>query len=518
MSTILRPKVTFNILPAALEISVAPQRILFIGQKTSAGTAISGELISRIQNDNSENTLFGADSMLAGMIRAAKKINQVTQMDAIALSDAMSAVAATGNVTFTGTATANGSIFVTVGSAQNSRYSVDIEVGDTATVIGGKLATLINADAFAPVNAVNTTGSVALTAVNAGLEGNSIGLRFEGVVAGVTVAITAFSGGLTNPTLTNLFDVIEGQRYQTIVWPSTYDLALVRNFLGARFNVTNEVLDGVAVVTRTDTFANLVTLGNSQNSQSLVIAGNRLLNDTDFKGGSMLELNNVVSAQFGALRALRLTQDANISRYVIATRGALDSFGGPALASLPYFNSPFFDLPIIPIGKGFRKEEIDQLAEAGIFVFGNNVNRTQIILSDVVTTYKTDVAGNPDKSFKFLNYVDTISTVREYMVNNCRARFAQCRLTNGDLIPRRNIANEILIRSFITQLYTNLSQTDFVLTQAGEDALEFFRENLNVSLDLVDGQVTINMITPIVTQLREILGTIQIAFSTQALA
>jgi len=263
---------------------------------------------------------------------------------------------------------------------------------------------------------------------------------------------------------------------------------------------------------------NLVTLGNAQNSQSVVIAGNRLLNDTDFKGGSMLELNNVVSAQFGALRALRLTQDANISRYVIATRGALDSFGGPALASLPYFNSPFFDLPIIPIGKGFKKEEIDQLAEAGLFVFGNNVNRTQIILADVVTTYKTDVAGNPDKSFKFLNYVDTISTVREYMVNNCRARFAQCRLTNGDLIPRRNIANEILIRSFITQLYTNLSQTDFVLTQAGEDALEFFRENLNVSLDLVDGQVTINMITPIVTQLREILGTIQIAFSTQALA
>lgn len=514
MTTIQRPKVTLNIIPATQDISVAPQRILFIGQKTSAGSATAGQLVTRIGNDNSENTLFGAKSMLAGMIRAAKKINKVTQMDAIPLSDDGSAVAAEGTVAFSGTASAAGTIYITVGSTTNYRYEVAIESGDTATVIGGKLATLINNDTKAIVTAVNTTGSVALTAVNAGLEGNTIGLRYEGSVAGVSITLTAFADGATNPSLTGLFDVIEGQRYQTIVWPSSYTLSTVVNFLGERFNVTNEILDGVAVITKTDSYADLITLGNSQNSQSLVIAGNKELNDSDFIGPSMLELNNVVSAQFAALRALRLTEDANLSRYVIATRGALDSFGGPALASLPYFNTPFFDLPLIPIGKGFTKEEVDALATAGVFVFGNNINRTQVILADVVTTYKTDVAGNPDESFKFLNYVDTISTIREYMVNNCRARFAQCRLTEGDLIPGRNIANEALIRAFLTQLYTNLSQSDFVLTQAGEAALRFFIQNLSVSLDLIEGQVTVNMITPIVTQLREILGTIQIAFST----
>lgn len=517
MSTILRPKVTFNILPAALEISVAPQRILFVGQKTSAGTATSGVLVENIQNDNSENTFFGEDSMLASMIRSAKNINQVTRMDAIPLDDDGDGVAAEGVVAFSGTATGTGSIFVTVGSDANFKYSVDIEVGDTATIVGGKLATLINADPKCPVSAVNTTGSVALTAINLGLEGNQLGLRYQGQVAGITVALTAFADGLTNPDLTDIFDVIEGQRYQTIVWPSTYTLATVVNFLGGRFNVTNEVLDGVAVVTKTDTLANLLSAADAQNSQSLVIAANRLLSDADFKGPSLLEINNDLSSQFAAIRALRLTQDANLARYVIATRGALDSFGGPALASLPYFNTPFYNLPIIPVGKGFSKEEIDQLATAGAFVFGNNVTRTQTILSDVVTTYKTDVAGNPDSSFKYLNYVDTISTIREYMVNNCRARFAQCRLTAGDLIPGRNIANEILVRSFLTQLFVNLGGEDYVLTQAGETSLEFFRDNLVVSLDLENGKVTANMITPIVTQLREILGTIQIAFSTEAL-
>lgn len=517
MTTIVRPKVTLNIIPAALEISVAPQRILFIGQKTSSGSAASGVLVEDIRNDNSENSLFGENSMLATMIRAAKVINKETQMDAIPLSDNGSAVKATGNVTFSGTASASGSIFVTIGSTENYKYSVDIESGDTATVIGGKLATLINADSRAPVAATNTTGDVEVEAINGGLEGNTIGLRYEGSVAGVTVALTAMTGGLTNPTIPDLDAIIGDKRYQTIVWPSSYTLDDIIDFLGARFNVNNEVLDGVAIVRKTDSFANLVTLGNSLNTQNLVLFGEKLLADADFKGPAMLEMNNVVASQFAALRGLRLTDGANISRYVIATRGALDSIGGPALASLPYFNSPFFDLPIIPTGKGFSREDIDDLAAAGVSVFGNNVTRTQVILSDVVTTYKTDVAGNPDKSFKYLNYVDTISTIREYMVNNARARFAQCRLTEGDLLPNRNIANEALIRAFFSQLYVNLSTQDYVLTQAGQDAIDYFKQNLSVTLNLEDGQVTVVMVTPIVTQLREILGTIQIAFSTQSL-
>jgi phage tail sheath gpL-like len=518
MSTVLRPKVSLNILPALQEVSIDEQKVLFIGQKTSAGTATSGALVQNILNDGSENTLFGEKSMLAGMIRAAKVINKVTRMDAIALDDHASGVAAEAEVVFTGPATAAGTLYVTVGSTENHKYEIAISSGDSATVIGGKLVSAIGADSKAIVTAANVTGTVTLTAVNAGLEGNDIALRYEGTVAGVTVTLTAFAGGATNPSLTGLFDVIEGVRYQTIVWPSSYDIDDVKDFLDARFNVDNEVLDGRAVITKSDTYANLLTLGNTYNSQNLVIFGNRKLSDTDFKGGSLLELNNNISAQFAAIRALRFAEGISISRYVVgATRGALDAFGGPGSASLPYFNTPFFDLPIIPVGKGFSKEEIDDLANAGISVFGNNAPRTVVILSDVVTTYKTDVAGNLDKSFKYLNYVDTISVSREYMVNNARVRFAQTRLTEGDLVPRRNMANETVIRDFFTRMYINLSGSDYVLTQAGEDALEFFKQNLNVSIDMDDGRVTVNMVTPIVTQLRAILGTIQIAFSTQAI-
>lgn len=516
MTGIQRPKVTFNILPATLEISVAPQKILLIGQMTSSGTATSGALVENILNDNSEDTLFGKTSMLANMVRAAKKINQVTQMDAIPLEDESGATAATGSIAFTGTATANGTIYISIGSDDHT-YELVVENTDTADTIGGKLETLISGDDYSLVTGVNTTGSVALTAENKGSEGNNIGIKVSGAVAGVTCAVTAMSSGATDPDLSNLFDVIKDERYQTIIWPSVYDISTVTDLLDDRFNATNAVMDGVAVVTKTDTLANLLSAGNAQNSQSLVMCGNNSVSDTYYKGGAIFEMNNVISAQFGALRALRLTDKANISRYVIASGGALDSYGGAALASLPYFNTPFYDLPLIPVGKGFASTEIDQLAKAGVFTIGNNITRTNLILPDVVTTYKTDPAGNADVSYKYLNYVDTISTVREYIDKNCRKRFSQCRLTEGDLIAGRNIANEALIRAYITSLYQTLSQTDYVLTQAGKDALSFFKENLAVSLDMSTGTVTINMVTPIVTQLREILGTIKIAFSTQAL-
>ena len=48
----------------------------------------------------------------------------------------------------------------------------------------------------------------------------------------------------------------------------------------------------------------------------------------------------------------------------------------------------------------------------------------------------------------------------------------------------------------------------------GEDARNFFDENLIISIDKSLGKVTIQMTVPIVTQIREIVATMKIAFST----
>jgi phage tail sheath gpL-like len=514
VASISKPEVTFNIIPGQEEISNAPQRVLFVGQKTPSGSASSGDLVESIPNDGSEDALFGEDSMLAGMVRAYKALNQVTVIDAIPLDDNGSAVDATGTVVVSGTATEDGTLEVTTGSDQNHKFTIAVSDTDTATVIGAAIEAAVNADTSAPVTAANVAGTVTMTAVNGGTVGNGITLRITGTVAGITPSVTGMTGGATDPVLTSVFDVIGDERYQTIVAPSEYGTDFLTDLLDPRFNATNKVLDGVGIITQTGSFATLLSNGNAENSQTgFVIIGNQSKSTSTFEGSVMVELDQVISAQFAANRAERLTEGANISNIVIATSGPLDSFGGKEIASLPYFNTPFPNLPLIALGDGFDSSEEASLNAAGITLLGNNIARTSIISGEVVTTRKTDAAGNPELTFRFLNALDTSSVIREFYFNNNRARFAQSRLTtgDGDLVPNRSIANESVIRGFQISLYNSLSG---LLTQSGEDALNFYKENLTVSLDILSGQVTITMKTPIVGQLREILGTIQIVFST----
>jgi phage tail sheath gpL-like len=515
MSKISQPEVTVNITPANVAVSNASQQVLFVGQKVAAGSAVSGALIQNILNDNAENALFGENSQLAGMIRDARKINQETQFDAISLDDNGSGVAATGNITVTGTATENGELVVVVGSEKNHKYSIAVSDTDTATTIGDAIEAAILADLKNPCTAANTAGDVLLTADNDGTLGNNIPLKVTGTIAGVSVALTAMNGGLTDPLLTGVLDAVGSKRYQTIVWAYA-DLTVVKDFLDARFNVNNQVQDGIAVTAQADTLANHLSVLGALNSQSIIYMCDEIATTATQVGAAQIEIGYSKAAQVSAVRSLRLTEDANISDLVITANGSLDGFGGAALASKPYFNTNMANLPLYDVALGFTALEAEQLHDAGGSVIGNNQADNGVVLGEIVTTYKTDIAGNPDISFKYANYVDTASGAREYFSNNLKKRFAQSRLTLGDVIRGRDMANKTVISGFLDGLYNTLSGTDFVLTQAGEQALVFFKDNKVVTVDLATGTVTIEMKTPIVTQLRNIFATMQLSFTAGA--
>lgn len=509
------PEVDFPIIAAQIAVGSSFQRVLLVGQKTPSGTATSGALVPDIQNDNSWDTFFGPDSMLAGMVRAFRAINGDVNIDAIPLDDDGAGVPATGTITFTGTATEDGTITITIGSRVNHTFIIAVADTDTPTIIGDALVALIDADPNVPITAANVTGVVTLTAVNDGTEGNSIGIAKDGAVVGVTTALVGMASGATNPSLTGIFDVVGDVRYQTVVWPFTYTLDDLKSFLDPRFNVDNKILDGIGVTHSSDTFSNLKSAGEAENSQSLLILGNREVTGGNVEGSGLLEVGAVISSQFAAIRSLRLEEGTNLGSFVIATNGARDTRGGAAIASLPYHNTPFANLPIVTQGDGFTSDELRDLIAAGISNIGTNVGATSAIAGPIKTTYKTDVAGNPDPSFGFLNFVDTISTIREIYFNRSKSRFAQSRLKSGDLQGGRNEENEESIRAFLIGIYADLGSSDFVLVEAGEESLTFFKDNLVVSLDLVTGVVTVIMKVLIVTQLRRIEGSIQIAFSTE---
>jgi phage tail sheath gpL-like len=511
-----QPRINATILSSVNSILPVPQRVLFIGQKTSAGSATSGALTQNIPNDGSEDDLFGENSMLAAMVRNFKLINQVTQIDAIALSDNGSGVAATGTIVLSGTATAAGTLVFNIGSRLNHSYSVDVATDDTAATVATALEALIDADTTAPVTAGVSTATVTITAVNKGTAANSIGTEVVGSVAGISVTITKLNSGATNPSMTNVFNVVGQQRYQTVCGPVEYGVSTYTDFLEPRFNVDNRVLDGVAILSATDTYANLVSTYTTENSHELVVLGNRLVNSSTYKGSSIFEIDYCIAAQFSAIRSLRLTDGADLTSYVVSPTAG-DQVGGVSLASLPYHNTPFPYLPTIDIGQEFSQDEEDDLNTAGVSILANNVSRTEVVADDIVTTYKYNTLGAVDTTFKFLNSVDTASAIREAFFNYAKNNYAQTRLTAGDTVPNASMVNTNSIAADAKGLYRTLSGSDYMLVSAGEDAADFFSDNLVVEIvDLALGQVSESMKVQPVSQLREMSIPITIVFNTSS--
>lgn len=506
------PRTSYSITPAETSVGVGEQRVLAVGLMAS-GTATAGDLVQNIGNDGSEVTIFGY-SQISEMIRNFKKMNEVTQIDAIGIT-APTGSAATSTYSLTGSASEAGEINIYIGSEDfpvNVVATESMTANDFASAIATAVAA-IDAVTPLPVTAAAASGVVTFTAKQQGAQGNTIGIRVDtdNAAPGLTGTLTAMTGGAGTPTLTGLFDVIENTRYQTIIWPFPENTDTVTDLLEARWNVTNNVLDGQAVTVLQDTFANALTELDTHNEKSLTLINNGVIANGNYQGGMVFEAPENIAAQVCGYRALRYTEGTSLTQF-ITTSAALDQFGGPGIAALPYFNSLMPYLPTIPRGYGYTETEVRQLNAAGGSVLGNNPTGTDVILGEIYTTYKTNAAGNEDVSFRFMNYVDEQSIAREYFWVNTRARYSQSRLTGGALLNGRSMVNEDAVRSFAAGLWGDLSSAEYTILAAGDLYLNFFKENLQVTLDLANGTITIGAKLCYVTQAREFIGTLQVVF------
>jgi len=518
MSIISKPKITVNKIPQTVAVENEEQKVLFLGQMITTGTATAsaGELNTSIGTASEEDGLFDAKSQIAGMIRAFREVNKKTRVDAIPLAD-NGATKATAVATFTGTATEAGTLTVIVGSRKKHSYELAISNTDTATAVGDLLVSAITADGDAPFTAVNVTGTVTITASNAGTEANSFGIEYSGAVAGISLALTGWTGGATNPVLTSVFDVIGTERYQHIVYPSGYGYDFMEDFLDARWNVDNDILDGQAYTCTTDTIANLRVAGALLNSKSLTVIAEKTYDETKYKGSQMMEVDYQKAATFAGIVSLRLTKDANLTRILTVKDASKDVFGGVALASLPIHNTLLSNMSLNDTAKGWTSDEMAELNELGFSVIGNNQARNAVITATAKTMYKTDVAGNPDPIFGTLNAVQTSSNSAEYIFNNLKSDLAQIRLTEGATAQNRAIADSGFIKNLLLNYYDVLSDPngDYLLLRAGDVERKKFANNLNIEISLLEGKVTVTNKANIISQLREFLMTTQYGYSAE---
>ncbi len=500
----LYPISNFTLNTANQVIAPAPRRQLILAQGTSAGSFTSGALVQNISNDlNTAKNLCGGGSIGQIMIDAFKQENPFSPLDAIIVSDNGSGVAAAGAVVFTATPTASGTLYVTVGSYVNNRYAIPVTTTSTATTLGDALAAAITADVYTPVTAVNTTGSVALTAKSKGTEGNGIGLRVEGSVAGVSVALTAFTSGATDPVLTGILTKIDESRYD-IIFPLAF-LSTVKTHLEAKFNASNQILDGLGFTTNMDTYANLQTAlaPSTLASQVIQYTCNKKVNDADWKGGALLELNYALSARLAALRALRFVPNAILNSFMVAGNNR----GGPSLAATPYMNMRLNNVAIIPTGKNFLQTEAVGLGDLGGTTISMDSSGVVAVTNIFwLSCYKAATPSAIGFTYRDVNRNDTATTAREYIFRNMKENFAQSALTSGSLpaSPGILIANERSIRAYIVGLWNDLYLDGILqggITSDGTDLQQLFNQNLVINVDTSTGSVSGSMAFVVMGQL-----------------
>ena len=524
MSATSNPRVSIALLAAQLAQTIKGRNDLICGSLIASATAVSGQLYTDVgKKTNSElDSLFGANTDLRNKIKQFIASNGgYSQLNVKALSEDGAGTTATGKIAIgsdgSGAATEDGELIVSLVDEFQWQETITVVTGDTDAVIAGKIVTAFTGNATLPLTiAINGTNACEadLTSVDKCTIANFYGIKVEGNVAGLSSSVvTAMSGGTNNPDVSTFFDNLQSTRFTGINWPTAWisDLNVLKTYLDSRFNAANAILDGVGFVGNQDTFANVKSVVDAQNSQSILFGGYQ----KTAAGGypSVVHPADWALCYFQGVRARRLTNDAPIATFVTSTSGTLDAFGGPALASLPYFNTPMLNMNVSDPNDLYTNQEQVELEESGFSVIGVNSAENQMITGPMVTTYTTDAAGNPNDSFHYLNYVDTASVCREYFFNNLKSRFSQSRLTNGTLVPGRSMENENSIRAEFNKLYKQLS--DLSLTIRGAEAEKFFRANLVVTPDLAQRKVTVSMQLPIVTQLGNIIVSSQLNFNFQ---
>lgn len=375
-------------------------RTLMIGNRLSTGTKAALDL-QRITSAEQAAEYFGAGSVLADMAASFLEINKIHPLFCIALDDSLAGVKATGKITFGGSPTKAGTASFMIGGRN---IKIGVALTDTPTTLATALAAAIQADSLCVVNAATNAnpGEVDITAKNKGEFGNEIDLRHsyfdgEALPAGVTVAVTAMSGGTGNPDVDTVWPVIGEDQYILMVTPylDAQSLGKMETELAERFGPLKQN-DGYAIYGKRGTFGTLTTFGDTRNSQFTTVMG--------IRGPSN------PWAWASALAAQ------------VANSASID----PA--------RPFQTLPMTKIlapskAELFTLEERNQLLFGGIATFNVDAGGN-VLIEGVITTFKENAFGSPDTSYLYLNTPLTLSYLRFDLKARITSRFPRHKLAN----------------------------------------------------------------------------------------
>lgn len=503
-------QININLLSAQQEPQLDAYSIVVIGQKLTGGSATEKKL-NQVQSKADVNTLYDRSSHIGSCLNAVFDVFEYTNslkvppVYGISLDDVTGegvGIQASGTFDITGAPTENGRLTFYV-DKKNTPYNVDVVTTDTPTTIGDKLVSQIDNNLNATFTATNDAGEVTITYNNTGSIGNFVRIGFSGTIAGLTVVKSGLflSGGLGDPDLANLFDAIEDKGIRLIVYPEAYDSDNLINFTKNRIktNLDNVLLYGQGYQMKTETYANIQTFLNGATINERTYTP---LFDSIDEGGIFLH-SDVKTATLVAQTGILLTEGSNTS--LINTGNGVTS-GGALWSAIPYKGMNMVNFPV-KSQEDFTDAEFLALQDLGGTGFRNNKSETLVLVQDVKTSLTLDTLGNPDETFKFLNYLQTSTVCVEYFIKLFESRYPRHKLTIGSAPTGQPVINTAKFIGTMREGYITLSQdSQYGLLRDNATDQENFIKRISetVSTILIDGKISALALLPIVVQFRRL--------------
>ena len=505
------PIITVNKIAAETSVAVAAQKILIYGQKLASGNAVSGQLY-QITSYSQAQSLFGEGSHILLQLSKVFDIAYLSgfkvgkpfpSIYAIALSDASAGVQATSVITLTGDATSAGIFKISINDYIKNTYSIDIANATTVANQAIAIAAALNADVTCPVVASVGTGAnvnkITLTHKHKGLIGNNTYIEIPTPNTGTSVAYTDFASGATNPDLAAITTPIANIRFQSIVYPSSWNRDIITAFIKARWNVDGEIKDGILFVGNIATVSSITSVV-ADNHPTICPFFTKLVSTATFKGSVHRTHPDVIPLVFATILALCVTTDSNLINFVPTSLIA----GSPHYNAVPVFNSIVSQTLILPVDPtlDITDEEEVLLRSYCYSTFRNNRADNTLLTRPVVTTYKTTPMGYDDIAFKYIEQVKSSSVCTEYVFENMQKAFAKTTITTGE--PQVG-TSQVTIDGIDAQLgifINDLVKPPYALIREGAVDDIMAKIKSSSTLNIKDGIYTTSVIGALVMQFR----------------
>jgi len=249
---------------------------LLLGLRRTTGT-VAAAVLKPITGATQGATYFGRGSQLAAMCSAFVAANPYAELYALALDEDAAGAKATATITITGSATADGTLSFVWGGR---RRKVGVKTGDAFGTIAAAIKAADDLDPDSQTTSTVALGVVTVSARHKGAYGNDLAVEPNYYVgdktpAGITVTVTAFTGGTTNPDVTDAIAAMGGDApYYTIVpgWTDDANMDVLEDELESRWDPIRQI-PGHAIATLRATHTDSQTYGNARNMQfSTVLA------------------------------------------------------------------------------------------------------------------------------------------------------------------------------------------------------------------------------------------------------